>query len=94
MIRKSDIIVGFTWHRGIEQFHQTRLIRITQWRLAILLDPLGMLDPEVVMNLLQQVRLSADLLGHDHIDSVEDSSVRAMVSPPKPRRNRRPAVML
>jgi hypothetical protein len=72
---KSDIIVGFHWHRGKEQFHQARFIRIAHWRLAILLDPLGMLDPEVVMNLLQQVRVSADLLGHEHIDSVEDSSV-------------------
>jgi hypothetical protein len=40
-----------------------------------LLDPLGMLDPQVVVNLLQQVRVSADFLGHSHIASVEDSSV-------------------
>jgi len=34
-----------------------------------------MLDPQVVVNLLQQVRVSADFLGHSHIESVEDSSV-------------------
>jgi len=72
---KSDIIVGFHWHRTKEQFHQARLVRITHRRLAIWLDPVGMLDPQVVVNLLQQVRVSADLLGHSHIESVEDSSV-------------------
>src|SRR4029434_4930920 len=74
-IRKSDIIVGFHWHRGKEQFSQTRFIRIKQWILAILLDPVGMLDPQVVVNLLQQVRVGADLLSHRHIDSLESSSV-------------------
>ena len=34
-----------------------------------------MLDPQVVVNLLQQVRISVDFLRHTHIDSVEDSSV-------------------
>jgi hypothetical protein len=51
--RHSRAFVGFPWYRGIEQFHQTRLIRITHWRLAIWLDPLGMLDPQVTVNLLQ-----------------------------------------
>jgi hypothetical protein len=68
-------MVGFPWHRAIEQFHQARLVRIAQWRLAILLDPLGMLDPQVVVNLLQQVRVGVDFVHHSHIDSVEDSSV-------------------
>jgi len=40
-----------------------------------LLDPLGMLDPQVVVNLLQQVRVSAEVLGDSHIESVEGSSV-------------------
>ncbi len=84
------ILVGFNGSRGIEQFHQTRFIGITHWRFAILLDPVGMLDPQVVVNLLQQVRVSADFLGHSHIDSVEDQVCRGTVLP-KPRRNSRPA---
>ena len=64
-IRKSDIIVGFHWHRGKEQFRQTRFIRITHWRLAILLDPLGMLDPQVIVNLLKQASVGVDLVSHD-----------------------------
>ena len=40
-----------------------------------MLDPLGMLDPQIVVNLLQQVCVGAEFLGHSHIDSVEDSSV-------------------
>jgi hypothetical protein len=74
-IRKSDIFVGFRWHRRGEQFHQTRFIGIAHRRLAILLDPLGMLDPQVVVNLLQQVRVGVDFMHHSHIDAVEDSSV-------------------
>jgi len=68
-VRNSGL-VGVHGSRGIEQFHQTRLVRIAQWRLAILLDPLGMLDPQVVVNLLQQVRVSVDFLRHSRIDSV------------------------
>ena len=48
---RAICFVGFAWHRGVEQFHQTRFIRITHWRLAIWLNPLGMLDPQVVVNL-------------------------------------------
>ena len=40
-----------------------------------MLDPLGMLFPQVVVNLLQQVRVRVDFVHHSHIDSVEDSSV-------------------
>jgi hypothetical protein len=33
------------------------------------------LDPQVVVNLSQQVRVGANFLGHSHTNSVEDSSV-------------------
>jgi hypothetical protein len=36
-----------------------------------------MLEPQIVVNLLQQVRVAADFLGHTHIKSGEDSSVPA-----------------
>src|SRR5712675_1569644 len=41
--------------QDIECFHQARLVRITHGRLAIWLDPLGMLDPQVVVNLFPQI---------------------------------------
>ncbi len=48
--------------RSIEQFHEARLVRIAHRRLAIWLDPFGMLDPEVVVNLLPQLGVSVDLV--------------------------------
>ena len=52
-------------YQHIECFHQARLIRITQGRLPIWLDPLGMLDPQVVVNLFPQVCVCLGLMNHD-----------------------------
>ena len=49
----SGSLVGARSYRGIEQFHQARLVRITQRRLAIWLDPFGMLDPQIIVDLSQ-----------------------------------------
>jgi len=46
----------------IEQFHETRLVRITHGGFAIWLDPFGMLDPEVVVNPSPELRVSVDLM--------------------------------
>jgi hypothetical protein len=54
-VQRSEILFGFTRSRGTKQFHQTRLIRIAHWRLAILLNPFGMLSPQIIVNLLHQV---------------------------------------
>jgi len=40
--------------RSQELFHEARLIGITHGGFAICLDPFGMLDPEVVVNLLPE----------------------------------------
>ncbi len=53
--------------RSIEQFHEARLVRIAHRRLAIWLDPFGMLDPEVVVNLLPQLGVSVDLVRNGHL---------------------------
>ena len=50
----------------IECFHQARLIRITHGRFAIWLNPFGMLDPQVVMNLLPQICVRMELVKHNH----------------------------
>ena len=52
--------------QNIERFHQARLVRITHGRLAIRLDPLGMLNPQVLMNLFPQICVCVDLVNHDH----------------------------
>jgi hypothetical protein len=52
--------------QDIECFHQARLVRITHGRLAVWLDPLGMLDPQVVVNLFPQVCVRIKLMKHDH----------------------------
>jgi hypothetical protein len=52
-IGQHGFLVGFHGSRGVEQFHQARLVRITQRRLAIWLDPFGMLDPQIIVDLSQ-----------------------------------------
>src|SRR4029077_11930508 len=52
VMRSSDRLVGSPSRRRIEQFHEARLVRITRWGFAIWLDPFGMLDPQVAVNLL------------------------------------------
>jgi hypothetical protein len=43
-----------------------RLVRITRWGFAIWLDPFGMLDPQIVVNLLQELGIGVDLVRHGH----------------------------
>src|SRR5262249_46514326 len=52
--------------QDIKRFHQARLVRITHGRLTIWLDPFGMLDPRVVMNLLPQICVRMELVKHNH----------------------------
>ena len=52
--------------QDIQCFHQARLVRITHGRLTIRLDPFGMLDPQVVVNLFPQVGVRIKLMKHDH----------------------------
>jgi hypothetical protein len=53
-------------YQDIECFHQARLVRITHGRLAIWLNPFGMLNPEVLVNLFPQVCVCMDLVNHDY----------------------------
>jgi hypothetical protein len=62
----NDRLCGFTSRETIEQFHQARLVRITHGRFATWLDPFGMLDPEVVVNLLPELRVGVDLVRNSH----------------------------
>src|SRR5438034_10679113 len=62
----TDRFAGSDCPKTVELFHQARFVRITHGGLAIWLDPFGMLDPEVVVNLLPQLGVSVDLVRHSH----------------------------
>jgi hypothetical protein len=59
-------LVGFGLNQAFQRFHQARLVRITHGRLAVWLDPLGMLDPQVVVDLFTQVCVGVELVKHNH----------------------------
>ncbi len=60
----SDRPVGSPSGEGVKQFHETRLVRITHGGLAIWLNPVGMLDSQVVVNLLPKLGVRVDLVRH------------------------------
>jgi hypothetical protein len=61
-MKSNDPLVGSPSSESIEQFHETRLVRITHRTVAIWLNPFGMLDPEIVVNLLPKLGVGVDLM--------------------------------
>ena len=61
-MRVNNRLSGFSFPRTIEQFDQARLVRITLGRFATWLDPVRVLNPKIVVNLLPELRVSVDLL--------------------------------
>jgi hypothetical protein len=61
-MRINDRLCGFPPRQTVDYFHEARLIRITYGRFATWLNPFGMLDPEVVVNLLPELRKGVDLM--------------------------------
>jgi hypothetical protein len=59
-LNSSDRLVGSRSPERVELFHEARLVEITHRRLAICLDPFGMLDPQVVVNLLPEFGVGVD----------------------------------
>ena len=49
-----------------QEFREARLVNITCGGFAIWLDPFGMLDPQIVVNLLQQLGVGVDLVRQGH----------------------------
>ncbi len=43
--------VGTVQSITFKQFRQAKFIEITLWAIAVRLDPIGVLDPQVIMNL-------------------------------------------
>ena len=62
----SDSFVGSRSPQTVELFHQARLVRITDWTFTIWLDPFGMLDPKVIVNLLTKLGIGVDFVRHGH----------------------------
>jgi hypothetical protein len=60
-MRRSDRLVEFPSRQSVEHFRKAHLVRITRWGLAIRLDPFGMLNPQVVVNLLPKLAVGVDL---------------------------------
>jgi hypothetical protein len=63
-IKSSAILGGSPSRQSVEQFREARLVRITDGGFAIWLDPFGMLNPQVVVNLLPKLGASVDLGRH------------------------------
>ena len=61
-MRINNGLGGFSSRQTSEQFHEARLVRITHGRFAIWLDPFGVLNPKVVVNLLPELHISVDLM--------------------------------
>lgn len=62
------VIVRDTWvlsYQDIQRFHEARLVRITQGRFAVGLDPFGVLNPQVIVNLFPQVCVRVKLVKHN-----------------------------
>ena len=62
----SDRSVGSRSRRSAEQFREARLVRIARGTFAIGLDPFGMLDPQIVVNLLLELGVGVDLVIHGY----------------------------
>jgi hypothetical protein len=55
------------WRHSIDQFHEAGVVKITNGGLATWLHPFGMLEPQVVMNLLPKLGIGVDLVRHDYV---------------------------
>ena len=59
--------VGSSSRETIEHFDEAGLVRITYGGFAIRLEPLGMLDPQIVVNLLLELGVGVELLVHGYL---------------------------
>ena len=57
---------GSPSRQSVERSREARLVRIAHGTLAIGLDPFGMLDPQIVVNLLPEFGVGMDLVMHGY----------------------------
>ena len=89
----SSRSVGSSSRQTIEHFDQAGLVRITHGGFAIWLEPLGMLDPEVVVNLLLELGVGVDWMIHGYCPG-ERFKCDARQFRQKARQNRRRALAM
>ena len=65
-MRRNDRSVGAPSRQSVEHFRETRFVRITHGGFAIRLDPFGMLDSKIVVNLLLEFGVRVDLVIHGY----------------------------
>jgi hypothetical protein len=65
-MRRSGRLIGSSSRPRVEHFREARLVRIAHGGFTIWLDPFGMLDPQVVVNLFPQLGVGVDLVRHGH----------------------------
>ena len=65
-MRSCDRLVRSHSRRNAEQFYEARFVRIARGAFAVWLDPFGMLDPQIVVNLLPKLGVGVDLVRHSH----------------------------
>ena len=63
-MKRKDRSVGSPSRQSVEHFREARVVRIAHGRFAIWLDPFGMLDPQIVVNLLLEFGVRVDLMRH------------------------------
>ena len=59
-MRRNDRLAGSPSRQSVEHFRETRLVRIAHVGFASWLDPFGMLDPQIVVNLLLEFGVRVD----------------------------------
>ena len=63
-MRRSGRLIGPSSRPRVEDFREARLVRIAHRRFTIWLDPFGMLDPQIVVNLLLEFGVRVDWMRH------------------------------
>ncbi len=79
-MRRNDRSVEAPSRQSVEHFREARVVRITPGGIAIRLDPFGMLDPKIVVNLMLEFGVRVDLVRHGYWPSVKDSRTAREVS--------------
>ena len=74
-----DGLVSSVCRQSFQLFYETRFVIITNKGFAIWLDPFGMLNPQVVVNLLPELAVGTDLGRHgDDSNAARDRSRKVL----------------
>ena len=84
-MRRNDRSVGSPSRQSVEHFREARVVRITHGGFATGRNPLRMLDPQIVVNLLLEFGVRVDLMRHGNWPR-QKIQVRARGIRPRARR--------